>query len=322
MKKRAFLSIALMALASAISPSAQADTFPSRAIRFVVPFGPGGGTDIVARLIAPYLSAQLGQQVVVENRPGAGGVIGSNMVAKGPADGYTILFADSARSIAPSMQKDLPFDITKDLDPIGLIAGTPLLLLAHPQAPVKTLDELIRYAKANPGKLTYGSSGNGTPQHFAVELLKSASGIDLVHVPYKGAAAVVADAVGGQINLAAATYAPSVEYIKSKRLIPLTVMEPKRLPALPEVPAAAEHYPEVVMSIWFGIMLPVGVDPAVRTKLVDAVKAVVANPEYAEKLRAAGFEPMRESAEEMKTRIAREVKLFGEVARKAGITPE
>lgn len=258
MQRRALLSAALAGLACAAAAPARADTFPSRPIRFVVPFGPGGGTDIVARLIAPYLSAELGQQVVVENRPGAGGVIGSNMVAKGPADGYTILFADSARTIAPSMQKDLPFDIARDLDPIGLIGGTPLLLLAHPQAPVKTLDELVKYAKSNPGKLTYGSSGNGTPQHFAVELLKSAAGIDLVHVPYKGAAAVVADAVGGQINLASATYAPSAEYIRGNRLLPLTVMEPRRLPALPEVPAAAERYPEVIMSIWFGIMLPMG----------------------------------------------------------------
>jgi len=312
MQRRALLSAALAGLACAAAAPARADTFPSRPIRFVVPFGPGGGTDIVARLIAPYLSAELGQQVVVENRPGAGGVIGSNMVAKGPADGYTILFADSARTIAPSMQKDLPFDIARDLDPIGLIGGTPLLLLAHPQAPVKTLDELVKYAKANPGKLTYGSSGNGTPQHFAVELLKSAAGIDMVHVPYKGAAAVVADAVGGQINLASATYAPSVEYIRSNRLLPLTVMEPRRLPALPEV----------VMSIWFGIMLPMGVEAAVRARLAEAVGKVVANTEYAGKLRAAGFEPMRETPPQMKARIEREVKLFGEVARKAGIKPE
>ncbi|WP_299452003.1 tripartite tricarboxylate transporter substrate binding protein [uncultured Pigmentiphaga sp.] len=318
-KVRAFLSAALLAVSSA---AAHADTFPSRPIRFVVPFGPGGGTDIVARLVAPYLSAELGQQVIVENRPGAGGAIGSNMVAKGPADGYTILFAESARTIAPSMQKDLPFDITKDLEPIGMIAGTPLLLLAHPQAPVKTLDELISYAKANPGKLTYGSSGNGTPQHFAVELLKSAAGIDLVHVPYKGAAAVVSDAVGGQINLASATYAPSVEYIRSKRLVPLTVMEPKRLPALPDVPAAAERYPGVTISIWFGIMVPAGVEPDVRAKLENAVKKVVANPEYANKLKAAGFEATQETAAEMKARIEREVKLFGEVAKKAGIKPE
>jgi len=322
MQRRALLSAALAGLACAAAAPVRADTFPSRPIRFVVPFGPGGGTDIVARLIAPYLSAELGQQVVVENRPGAGGVIGSNMVAKGPADGYTILFADSARTIAPSMQKDLPFDIARDLDPIGLIGGTPLLLLAHPQAPVKTLDELVKYAKANPGRLTYGSSGNGTPQHFAVELLKSAAGIELVHVPYKGAAAVVADAVGGQINLASATYAPSAEYIRSNRLLPLTVMEPRRLPALPEVPAAAERYPEVIMSIWFGIMLPMGVEPAVRARLAEAVGKVVANPEYADRLRAAGFEPMRETAPQMKARIEREVKLFGDVARKAGIKPE
>ncbi len=321
MKKRVFLCGLLWSLA--LTPIAQAaESYPTRPIRFVVPFGPGGGTDIVARLVAPYLSAELGQQVIVENRPGAGGVVGSNMVAKGPADGYTILFADSARTIAPSMQKDLPFDITKDLDPLGLIAGTPLLLLANPDAPVKTFDQLLSYAKANPGKLNYGSSGNGTPQHFAVELLKSASGINLVHVPYKGAAAVVADAVGGQIHLASATYAPSVEYIRSHRLIPLLVMEPTRLPALPDTPAAAERFPEVVMSIWFGIMVPPGLNPAIKTKLEGAVKKVTANPEYTQKLRAAGFELANESAEQMRARIQREVKLFADITRKAGIKPE
>ncbi|WP_296467092.1 tripartite tricarboxylate transporter substrate binding protein [Pigmentiphaga sp.] len=153
-------------------------------------------------------------------------------------------------------------------------------------------------------------------------MLKSAAGIDLVHVPYKGAAAVVSDAVGGQINLASATYAPSVEYIRSKRLVPLTVMEPKRLPALPDVPAAAERYPGVTISIWFGIMVPAGVEPDVRAKLENAVKKVVANPEYANKLKAAGFEATQETAAEMKARIEREVKLFGEVAKKAGIKPE
>jgi tripartite-type tricarboxylate transporter receptor subunit TctC len=244
------------------------------------------------------------------------------MVAKSAPDGYTLLFADSARTIGPYMQKDLPFDFAKDFSPIGLIALTPLLLLANPSAPVKSFDELITYAKANPGKLTYGSSGNGTPQHFAVELLKATAGIDLTHVPYKGAAAVVNDAVGGQINLASATYGPSAEFIKADRLRPLAVMEPKRLAALPNVPAAAEKYPDVVMSIWFGIVVPVGVEPAVRKRLETALAEVVANPEYTEKLRAAGFEKTTETSEQFRARIDRELKVFGDVAHKAGIKPE
>ena len=315
----------LLAMTFALGMTAHAqasDTYPSKPIRFVVPFGPGGGTDIVARLVAPYLSERLGQIVVVENRAGAGGAIGSNMVAKSAPDGYTLLFADSARTIGPYMQKDLPFDFAKDFSPIGLMALTPLLLLANPNAPVKSFDELITYAKANPGKLTYGSSGNGTPQHFAVELLKAAADIDLTHVPYKGAAAVVNDAVGGQISLASATYGPSAEFIKADRLRPLAVMEPKRLAALPNVPTAAEKYPDVIMSIWFGIVVPAGVDPAIRKRLETALAEVVANPEYTEKLRTAGFEKTTETSEQFRTRIDRELKVFGDVARKAGIKPE
>lgn len=299
-----------------------ADAYPTKPIRLVVPFGPGGGTDIVGRLVAPYLSAKLGQQVIVENRAGAGGAIGSNMVAKGAPDGYTILFTDTARTIGPYMQKDLAFDISKDLEPLGLIAGTPLLLLANPNIPVKSFTDLITYAKANPGKLNYGSSGNGTPQHFAVELLKAASGIDITHVPYKGAAAVVTDAVGGQVDLASATPAPSAEFIRTERLRPLVVMEPKRLASLPNVPAAAEKYPDVVLSIWFGLMVASGTDPAIRKKLETAVNEVAANPEYIEKLRTAGFEPNSENAGQFKARIERELKLFGDVAKKAGIKPE
>ena len=315
--------LALVLGLAAAAPAAQAqDNYPTRPIRLIVPFNPGGGTDIVARLIAPYLSERLGQQVVVENRSGAGGAVGSAMVAKAPPDGYTILFADSARTIAPYMTKDLTFDFAKDFQPLGLIALTPLLLLANPQAPVKTLPELVAYAKAHPGQLTYGSSGTGTPQHFAVELLKGATGIDLTHVPYKGAAAVITDTVGGQVNLASATYPPSTEFIRDGRLRPLATMEPKRLSYLPDVPSASEFYPDVVMSIWFGLVAPAATDPAVVKKLEAAITATVDDPGYSAKLRAAGFDTTTENADQFRARIQRELKVFGDIARKAGIKPE
>ncbi|MGE0314323.1 MAG: Bug family tripartite tricarboxylate transporter substrate binding protein [Lautropia sp.] len=278
------------------SLSAQAPSFaqawPDKPIHMVVTFAAGGGTDNVARVIAPKLSQALGQSVVVENRPGAGGLIGTAFVAKAPADGYTVLLAAAGpTTIAPNVfDKDkVTFDPMKDLLPIALVATAPFVVTVNPSVPARTLPELIAYAKANPDKLNFGSSGNGGSPHLAGELFKRMAGVQMQHVPYKGLAPAITDLMGGQIQVVFADVGLVTSQIKAGKLRALAVTGDQRYPALPDVPTVAEAgVPGYRAATWYGLIAPAGVPDAVRDRLSTEMRRIIAMPDVREQLAARG----------------------------------
>ncbi len=260
--------------AGLLAGPATAQTWPSQPVKFMVGTPPGGLTDILARSLQEPLSKGLGQPVIVENKPGASGMIAAEQLAKAPKDGHTISMMFSSWSSMPAMGAKLNFDPGKDLAPVALIGQIPLLIAAHPSLPAKTLKELVDYAKANPGKLSYGTPGVGLAQHFSGELLKQKAGIDMVHVPYKGAAPVNQDLVGGQILVGIISPASALSLIEAGRIRPIAVTGAARVPSLPDVPTVAESgYPDYDVTEWYGIAAPAGVDPAVIARLNKEIVA-------------------------------------------------
>ena len=259
-KSRIWLSVAvvfsLMAFVLAVSPAAQA-AFPEKPIRMIVPFPAGGNADIVARSIGNELSKNLGVPVVIENRGGAGGVIGSEIVAKAPADGYTIVMVSASHVINPSMQKSLPYDTIKDFAGISLVAEVPTVLVVHPSVPAKSLKELIAYAKANPGKINFATAGNGTVGHLSAELLKSMAQIKMEHVAYKGNGPAMTDVLGGHVQMIFGSMPSALPHIKSGALRALVVTAPKRSAAAPDIPStAAAGMPGFDVATGFGLFAP------------------------------------------------------------------
>jgi len=258
-----------MALLAALPVLAQAQAYPNRPIRMVVGFPPGGGTDVVARILVPKLSEQLGQQVVIENRPGATGTVAAGMVAKAPADGYTIMMGHvSVNAIAPSLFRNLTYDVIKDFAPITLTASVPNFVVVHPTFQAGTVKELIAYAKANPGKLTFPSAGNGSTPHLAGEMFKSLAGVDLVHVPYKGSGQSMQDLLAGQHLVAFDTVAAASSFVRAGRLRALGVSSAKRLADFPDVPTVEEAgVPGYQLATWYGAFAPGGTPPAIVNRL-------------------------------------------------------
>jgi tripartite-type tricarboxylate transporter receptor subunit TctC len=257
--------------------AASAQDYPTRPIRLIVPFPAGGPSDLFARLLGIKLSESLGQQVVVENRSGVGGVTGVDAVARSAPDGYTIgLSSAGALSIMPSMMSKMPFDWRKDLALLTLVARVPEVLVVHPSLKVATLQDLVDQARANPGKLNFGTSGAGSITHLALELLKTEAHIDLVHVPYRGAAPAVTDLLGGQVQLAAFDVPVLLPHIRSGALIAVAVTSRTRAPSLPEVPTTAEAgFPSVVSDNWYGLVAPAATPPAILTKIATAATAAL-----------------------------------------------
>ncbi len=278
--------------ASLFAPSpalAQVD-YPSRPIRLVVPFPPGGTTDILARAVAQKLTEAWHQQVIVDNRPGAGGNIGSDLVAKAPPDGYTLEMGTvGTHAINPSLYARMPYDAQKDFTPVILVAGVPNVLEVNPSLPVHTVQELIAYAKANPGKLNFASSGNGTSIHLSGELFKAMTGVQMTHVPYKGSAPALADLAGGQVQLMFDNLPSSLGLIKGGKLRAIAVTSTTRSSALPDIPTIAESgLPGYEASSWFGVLAPAHTPPAIIDKLNAAIGAWLASPEAKEKLASQG----------------------------------
>ena len=271
MKRRDFIAAAS---AAALSASAWAqDAYPSRPVRLIVPFPPGGPTDIMGRTAAKAMGERLGQQFVVENKAGAGGNIGTDAVAKAAPDGYTIgLAAISSLAIAPHLYGKLPFNVGKDLAPIALVGTTPCAIMANPQAPFSDLKGLIAYAKANPGKLSYATSGIGTSNHLAAELLQSVAGIQLTHVPYKGSSQIVPDLISGTVLMSMeSSLATTLQHVRGGKLRAIAVTSAKRSSALPDVPTVAESgYPGFEVETWFGLVAPAATPAAVVARLRDA----------------------------------------------------
>jgi tripartite-type tricarboxylate transporter receptor subunit TctC len=297
-----------------------AQAYPTKPIRFVVPYPPGGGTDIIARIVQEKLIQGLGQPIVIENRGGAGGAVGTEVVAKSAPDGYTILFTLSSHTINPLLYK-LPFDVEADFAPISLVASLPQIIAAYPPLPVKNMQELIALAKANPGKLNFASVGNGSPSHIAGELLKLKAGIDLVHIPYKGGGPAVADAVAGQVQLLIVSIPAAMSQVKSGRLRPLAVTTLKRAPGAPEIPTVAESagIPDYEVDSWFAMFAPAKTPPAIVARLQQEIARVVQLPEIKEKLLQQGADAVGGSSAELGRVVKSELRKWEAVIREAGI---
>jgi tripartite-type tricarboxylate transporter receptor subunit TctC len=308
MRKLLAALAAVVSLSFSAAVAAQAQPYPAGPIRLIVPYGTGGLTDIVARVLAPGLSDGLAQPVVVENRPGANGRIGHEYVANARPDGYTISVATSELAVNPVLFKRVPYDAQKDFSPVSLVMLVPTVLVVHPSVQAQSVKELIAFAKANPGKLNYGSAGTGSANHLVTEVFKNAAGIDVVHIPYKGGGAVMADLVGGQVQFTFATIPAAISHVSSGRLRALGISTLKRSPAIPEVPTVAESaLPGFDASTWLGIFAPKDTPAAVIDALNRAVLKSLQRADIVERLAAQGAEVVGSSPAHLRSHLAAEI---------------
>jgi tripartite-type tricarboxylate transporter receptor subunit TctC len=319
----AVLKQCLFAVALALAGSAHAQSFPSKPIRVIVPFPPGGGTDIVARTVTPKMAEILGQPFIIENRAGAGGNIGTEAVAKSPADGYTLLVASASTAINTTLFPNLPWDPTRDFAPVVLMVVNNHLLAAHPSLPANNVQDLLALARAKPGYVTYASYGPGSSAHLTAEAFKLMAGVDLLHVPYKGAAPAVNDLLGGQVNIMFADVAALLPHIKSGKLKALGIASTKRFEGLPEVPTIAESgVPGFEAGGFLGLVAPAATPPAVVNALNAAAQKSLAMPEVRERLIALASPPVGGTPEQFGQHIKREIDKWARVIRAANIKPE
>ena len=285
-------AICAVFLAATGGSTAWAQAYPAKQIRVINPWTPGGPADIVARPIMQKLTEALGQALILENAPGANGVIGSALVARAAPDGYTLLFSHvGPMAISPAMRRDMPYDVLKDFEPITQFVSGPTVLVVRPDLPIKSLDELIAYAKANPGKLSYGSVGVGSTTHLAGEMLRLKTGIDILHVPYRGAAPVITDLLGGQIGMAFINISGAMPYLQAGSLRPIAVSTAKRSSILLDLPAVAETIPEFEVNSWYGLMAPAHTPKNIVARLQSEVAKVLRMPDIVEMLRQSGLDP-------------------------------
>jgi len=312
----------LAALCSFSAAAQDAQSYPSKPIRFIVPYPPAGGTDVVARILADPLTTVLGQPIVIDNRGGAAGNLGTDLAAKAAPDGYTILFTLSSHTINPKLYDKLPFDVERDFVPISLAALSPQILVANPSLPANNIRELIALAKAQPGKLNFASVGTGSPGHIAGELFKLKTGVDMVHVPYKGGGPAVTDTLGGQVQLLFVTLPAAMQYVKAGKLKALAVTSDKRSEAAPEIPTIAETVPGCVVNSWYGALAPAKTPPAIVAKLQGAFAKVLAMPDVKAKLFLQGAEAASSTSAEFDERIRAELKQWEYVIGEAKIKAE
>jgi tripartite-type tricarboxylate transporter receptor subunit TctC len=318
------LTVALLCCIALHRVGAAEEAYPSHSIRFVVPFTPGGGTDFMARLIGLKLTEKLGQTVIVDNKPGAGGIIGTDAVAKAPPDGYTLLLGSvSTISINPGLYASLPFDTVKDLTPVSMFAITPALLVVPASLPPNSVQELIALAKARPGQLNFASAGTGTSHQLAGELFKYMAGVDLVHVPYKGSAPGVTALLGGEVQMMFADVPAVLAQVQAKNLKALGVTGLKRSTLLPDLPTVAEQgLPGFEMLVWYGVLAPAGVPQPIVQKLNETIRAAAADPDVREKLAAHGAEPAAGPSAEFAALIQAEIAKWARVIKMAGVKVE
>jgi tripartite-type tricarboxylate transporter receptor subunit TctC len=300
---------ALLALGLVMSPAtARAQAYPAKPIRLIVPFPPGGAVDVLGRTIAAKLTEQLGQQVVVDNRAGAGGALGGELAAKSAADGYTLLMGSTTTmSINPFIYTKLPYDPARDFVPVTLVAFVPHVLVAGPSVPAQTLREFITYAKAHPGKLDFASAGNGTPHHIAGEMFKQMTGIDMVHVPYKGTGPAISDLVGGQVAFMSVEILAAMPMAKAGKLRALGVATAQRNPSAPDLPTVAEAgLPGFEVTSWYGVLAPAGTPRDITARLASEISKAVASADFRERLAALGATPVGNTPEEFGAFMRRE----------------
>ena len=324
---RFFLKRAMIALIQVYAlcgpTSALSQQYPVKPIRFIVTFPPGGTVDITARIVQPRLSESFGQPIVIDNRGGAGGVVGTEMAAKSAPDGYTFLFTLSSHTINPLLYK-LRYDVERDFAPVSLLVSVPQLIAAHPNAPAKTLRELVAAAKERPGVYSYASPGTGTPGHIAAELLKQRTGINIVHVPYKGGGPAVADTIAGQIPFLFLTAPAALSFTRSGKLRALAVTTRNRTPTAPEIPTVAQelNLPDYEVDSWVAIFAPAKTPAAIVARMQKEVARAVHLPEVKQKLLDQGADPVGSSQEELRRVVETELKSWAAVIRNSGIKVE
>jgi tripartite-type tricarboxylate transporter receptor subunit TctC len=321
--RRKFLHLAAGAVAlPAVSRFARAQTFPTRPVRIVVGFAAGGAPDILARLLGQWLSERLGQPFVVENRTGAGGNIATEAVVQAPADGHTLLLTSVGNAVNVTLYDKLNYNFLRDIAPVAGISREPLAMEVHPSFPAKTVSEFIAYAKANPGKINYGSAGVGSSLHMAGELFKLMAGVDIVHVPYRGSPPALTDLLGGQLQLMFSPLPPSLEYVKTGRLRALAVTTLVRSQALPDVPVIADAVPGYEASAWYGIGAPAGTPAEIIQKLNAEINAGLADDKLKARLIELGSVPFILSPSDFGKHLAAETEKWGNVIRTANIKAE
>jgi len=317
---RHLLILSIAALACAPSPAGAADEYPSHAVRIIVPFAPGGGTDVVGRILAQQLSQRLGQSFVVENRAAGSGIVGADVVAKAPGDGYTLLFAFSSLSSSAKLISHLPYDPIADFAPVVLATTSPLVMFLHPSVPANNLKEFIAYAKANPGKLNYGSSGPGSSPHLATELLMSMAGIRMTHIPYKGIAPAITAQLANEVQMSFTPIAVGMPHAKAGRLRALASGGLQRSAAIPDVPTIAESgLPGFEVIGWWGMLAPSKTPRAVVMLLNREVRAVLEVPDVRRSLMDQGMDPAGGSPEEFGALIRADMEKWGDVGKRLGV---
>ena len=322
--RRTLLASLAVAAAGALPLGALAQNFPTKPITIIVPFSAGGTTDILARIVGQGLTTELGQSVVVDNKPGAGGNIGGSLAAKAAADGYTLFMGTvGTHAINQSLYKKMPFDPVKDFAPLSRVATVPNLLVAHPSQPFKTVKEMIAYAKANPGKITFGSPGSGASPHVSGELFKSMTGTDLLHIPYKGSAPAMTDLLGGQTSVMFDNMPSAIQHVRSGKLRPIAVTTAKRSPELPDVPTIAEAgVPGYEATSWFGMFAPAGTPKPVLDKLHAALIKVLNQADVKKKIAEQGGDVVAETPEQFAAFIQAESVKWGKVVKESGATAD
>ena len=326
----AMLRAGLIAIVASLSLTslamAQQADYPNKPIRLVVPFSAGGATDVMARFIGQKLTEAWGQQVIVENRIGAGGNIGMDAVSKSPADGYTLVLMNNAAATNAAMSSKLPFDVTRDFAAIGLVASTPMMLIANPSIKAADLRELTADLRARPGRLSYASCGLGGPQHFATELYKSQAHVFIVHAPYRGCAQAVADVVGGQIELAMVSANVAIPHVRSGKVRAIALTAKNRTPAAPETPTFRESgipaLKDYAVDVWYGVMAPAGTPREIVAKLGVEVKRILEQPDMKQKMAAAGIDSLTGDGNDLMALLRSDIETFRKVVKFADIKLE
>ncbi|MDB5867036.1 MAG: hypothetical protein JWO70_4842 [Betaproteobacteria bacterium] len=316
MTMRIFAAIVVTLLADSVC----AQTYPERPVRFIAGYPAGSASDNLARILSQKMSEAWGQQVIVDNRPGAAGNIAAETTARATPDGYTILLVATNHAIVPSLYNKLPFDPIKDFAPVSYVSFAPALLVVNPSLPPRSVPELITLAKAKPGQLNYGSSGNGATPHLAMELLKTSAGVDIRHVPYKGIPPALTDLLGGQIQLMFSTMAPAVPLVRAGRLRALAVSSAKRSSAVPEVPAMSEFIPGFDATSWQGILAPAGTPPLIVARIRDTAAKALQAPDVHQRLVDSGYTPVGSTPAEFGAFIRTEMSKWAKVVKASGAT--
>jgi tripartite-type tricarboxylate transporter receptor subunit TctC len=308
---------------TSVASAAVGEAYPTRPIRFIVPFPPGGGNDIVARIVGARLGEGLGQPVVIDNRSGAGGTIGTDITAKAPPDGYTVLVNNISLAVNHTLFRKLPYDTLRDLAPVGLIGRQANVVVIHPALPARTVRELLDHARAKPGQVTYGSGGVGTASHLAAEMLKLMTKVDLTHVPYKGLGPALTDLIGGRVDVIISTMASALPQMKTAKLRPLAVTTSLRSPFFPELPTMSEAGVKgYELSTWYGVVVPARTPTAIVDRLNSELRNALSTSQVKEQFIAHGLEPAASTPNEFGSYLKSEVEKWGRVVKASGATTE